>query len=326
MFRDNRSSFIVVSILTILLVATKPVHAGLGPESLHANHFNTAAPDTDVFFQWPLNNSYSMSVDLKVVQSPQNQATIFWGHQFTFMNGEKGYIAFGIGGNVRIATVAAFDAVEGYPYNFTSRCDIGVPFSTTGYGRQCFIEYNWKLGYNYRLQISRISDKNGNEQWQGSLYDYTTQSNTIIGSLLVSPEFGQLSSTSSTWNEYSTAASCDTTYTSAIFSSPSAMNNAGNHAPTKAQVTYGNSTCLDSNIQYLGSGAYRADAGKNVTRKTAAYSWLWTQEPSLISQNSTSVPEFLKVSLMMPLLISISGMMTYLSKARQNSIRNSRYR
>lgn len=323
--KDERLSltFTVFLIILLLQVALKPAFANLSPSSFHVEHFNILAPDTDVQFQWPLNNSYSMSIDLQVLHSPESRATIFWGHQFVFMNGERGYIGFGIGGNVKIATVAVFDAVSGIPYNSTGGCDVGVPFSTTGYGWQCFLVYNWKIGFNYRLEFSKLSDKNGNEQWQGSVYDYSTKSNTIIGSLLVPPAFGQLNSPSSTWDEYSTASSCDTTYTSAIFSSPYAMNSAGNHAPIKAQVTYGNSTCQDSNVQYLGGGAYRADAGKNVTRTTPAYTWLWTQEPTLVSQNSSSVPEFQLASLMIPLLISVSGILSYLARSRRESTENS---
>ncbi|MGA2783750.1 MAG: DUF3472 domain-containing protein [Candidatus Bathyarchaeia archaeon] len=322
--RDKRLPLTLAGFLIILLlIALMPAFANSSPDLFHVEHFSTLAPDTDVQLKWPLNNSYSMSMDLKVVQSPESQATIFWGHQFTFMNGERGYIGFGIGGNVKIATVAVFDAVSGNPYNSTGGCDIGVPFSTTGNGWQCFVVYKWKIGFNYRLQFSKLSDVNGNEQWQGSVYDYATKSNSIIGSLLVSPAFGQLSSSSSTWDEYSTASSCDTTYTSAIFSSPYAMNSAGNHAPVKAQVTYGNSTCQDSNVQALGGGAYRADAGKNVTRTTPANTWLWTQEPTLVSQNSTSVPEFQLATLMAPLLISVSSVLSYFARSRRQSSKNS---
>jgi hypothetical protein len=47
-------------------------------------------------------------------------------------------------------------------------------------------------------------------------------------------------------------------------------------------------------VQYLGGGAYQADAGSNVTRTTPAKTWLWMQEPTLTSQSQTSlpVPEF----------------------------------
>jgi len=37
-------------------------------------------------------------------------------------------------------------------------------------------------------------------------------------------------------------------------------------------------------------GAYEADAGSNVTRTTPAKTWLWTQEPALVSQSQTSFP------------------------------------
>jgi len=67
------------------------------------------------------------------------------------------------------------------------------------------------------------------------------------------------------------------------------MNTAGNHAPTKALVTYGNATCPDSNVRFLGSGAYEIDAGANTARTTAKQTYLWTREPpTTISDAQTS--------------------------------------
>jgi hypothetical protein len=254
-------------------------------------HFNTKAPDTDVWLQWPLAGSYSMSIDVKVLRSPQSNIAIYWGHQFEFQNNESGYITLGVGETTKLVSFGIFDAVQGVPYNTSGICDNIIGFLTTGIGSACFIIYPWNIGYDYRLQVSRISDVNGSEQWQGSVYDYSSNSTSIIGNILVAPTFGQLGTISSTWDEYATAASCNTAPTSAVFSYPYAENSAGNHAPTEAEVTYGNSTCQDSNVQYLGGGAYEADAGQNFTRNTPAKTFLWTHEPNLISQGQISVPE-----------------------------------
>ena len=231
-----------------------------------------------------------MSLDVKVLESPLSNAAIYWGHQFQFANNETGYITIGVGGNSKVLSFGIFDAVQGYPNNSSGVCDNVIGFLTTGTGSACFIFYNWNIGYDYRLQVSRISDVNGSEQWEGSVYDYSTNSTSIIGNILVSPTYGQLGTVSSTWDEYATASSCDTPLASAVFSYPYALNAAGNHAPSKAELTYGNTTCQDSNVQYLGGGAYEADAGSNVTRTTPAKTWLWTQEPALVSQSQTSFP------------------------------------
>jgi hypothetical protein len=90
--------------------------------------------------------------------------------------------------------------------------------------------------------------------------------------------------------------------------------------PLKAQVTYGNTTCQDSNVQYLGGGAYQADAGKNVTRTTPAQSWLWTQEPTLVSQSSTSVSEFQQVDPTVLLaVVSILSGVPFVARSRRAS-------
>ena len=274
---------IVISLLlgAVLLQVGAPAAYG---------HFNTLAPDTDVQLQWPLNESYSMSVDLKVVSAPQSDASIFWGYQFTFMNGEKGFVAMGIGGMPKVATVGIFDAVNATTNNPSGGCEPGISFLKSGNGYQCFVIFTWTLGANYQLQFSRLSDLGGNEQWQGSIHDYSANSDTIIGDILVPVTFQQLSTNSSTWDEYSTASACNTSPTSVIFSHPYALNGGGNHAPTEAKVTYGGNVCQDSNVQYLGGGAYQADAGSNVTRTTPPQSFLWTTEPQLISENSSSIP------------------------------------
>lgn len=255
-------------------------------------HFNTKAPDTDVQLHWPIAGSYSMSVDVKVLNSPLVNSAVYWGHQFQFTNNETGYITMGVGGSTRVASFGIFDATEGVPNNSTGSCDNVIGFLTTGIGSACYLMYQWNIGNDYRLQVRRASDVNGSEQWQGSIYDYSSNSTSIIGNILVPQTFGQLGTLSSTWDEYSIAETCDTTPTSVIFSYPFALNTGGDHAPTGAEVTYGNSTCQDSNVQYLGGGAYQADAGKNVTRTTAANTWLWKQEPSLVSQSQLSAPEF----------------------------------
>jgi hypothetical protein len=236
-----------------------------------------------------MNNSYSMSIDLKVIESPENGTSIFWGHQFTFMNGEKGYIGFGLGGDVKVATIAIFDANGGVTTNPNGGCQNGVPFSLVGFGYQCFVTFDWKVGSNYALQVTQLtSDQNGNEQWEGTIHDYLSDRDTIIGSIIVSPDYGMLGSDSSTWNEYSIALTCATPDTSVIFSSPVAYNSAGNHPPAMAQVLYGNTTCQNSDVRYLGGGAYKTDAGQSVSRTTPKQTWLWTEEPTLIPQDSES--------------------------------------
>jgi len=229
-----------------------------------------------------------MSVDLKVVRAPESDASIFWGYQFTFMNGEKGFVAMGIGGMPKVATVGIFDAVNATTNNPSGGCESGISFLKSGNGYQCFVIFTWTLGSNYELQFSRLSDSGGNEQWQGSIHDYSANSDTIIGDILVPAAFQQLSTNSSTWDEYSTASTCNTTSTTAIFSHPYALNVAGNHAPSQAVVTYGGNACQDSNVQYLGGGVYEADAGGNVTRSTPPQTFLWTTEPQLVSENSGS--------------------------------------
>ena len=264
--------------------------AQLGPFAYAC--FSVYTPSTDVQLLWPLNNSYSISIGLKIISSPTNNTSIFWGHMFSFVNAQQGYVGFGLGGNVKVATVAVFGALNGTTPNPTGYCGVGVPFSTSGIGWQCFVTYDWNLGNDYTLTFAKQgTDSQGNIWWQATILDHSTNSTTIIGSMLAPSYFGLLGSESSTWNEYSTATTCSVVDTSAVFSSPYEMNAAGNYAPTKALVTYGNAKCPDSNVNYLGGGAYQVYAGANVNRTTAKQTYLWTQEPTTTSEAYFSVHE-----------------------------------
>ena len=55
------------------------------------------------------------------------------------------------------------------------------------------------------FKFRELSDLNGSEQWQGSVFDYSANSTSIIGSILVSPTYGQLGTLASTWDEYAIA-------------------------------------------------------------------------------------------------------------------------
>ncbi len=281
------TSRVLILVYAVVIIG---LAAQLGPFAYAC--FSIYTPSTDVQLQWPLNNNYSISIDLKIISSPTNNTSVFWGHMFSFMNTQQGYVGFGLGGDVKVATVAVFGALNGTTTNPTGYCGVGVPFSTSGLGWQCFITYDWTIGNDYTLTFAKqATDGQGNIWWQATILDHSTNSTTVVGSILAPAYFGLLGSESSTWDEYSTATTCSVIDTSAVFSSPYEMSAAGNHAPIKALATYGNATCPDSNVKYLGGGAYQINAGANVNRTTAKQTYLWTQEPTTISEAYTSVPE-----------------------------------
>ena len=287
-------------ILTVFLMI-------IGANSASA-HFNTLAPDTDVQLHWPLNDSYSMSVDLKILKSPGSNNAIYWGHQFEFQNNETGYVTLGLGETTKLVSFGIFGAIQGLPNNSSGVCDNIIAFLTTGIGSACYLIYNWNIGYNYQLRVSRVSDVNGSERWQGTIYDYSSNSTSIIGNILVPMEYGQLGVLSSTWDEYAVATACNTVTTSAVFSHPYALNSAGNNTPTQAKLTYGNSTCQDSNVKYLGDAAYEADAGNNVTRSTPSNTLLWNTEPVIAPQSVSAVPEISFAATPLVTFIAIAAM------------------
>jgi len=243
---------------------------------------SATAPGTYVELYWPFDKNYNFDIDLKVTDTPELDTGLFWSHQFAFVGGSGGYLGLQIVGSTKKAIFSIWNALAG-----SSECQV---FTHEGSGWMCLIDYDWKVGFNYRLRLWVLNkDPAGNEWWLGTINDYSINSDTVIGRILVPSSFGWLSSWSVTWIEYFVYSTCDVPYTRAIFSYPFARNGAGDHAPEKAKATYGTSSCQNSNVKYIGDGAYAIEAGKDVRRITPDQTWLWTQEPTLVQQ---PIPEF----------------------------------
>jgi ribosomal protein L40E len=247
-------------------------------------------PHTYVGLFWPLANSYNFDVDLKVTIAPQTNTGLFWAHQFTFVNESGGYVGLQIVGLKHKAIFSIWGAVGGNP---NKNGDTSPPETFNGCRTveegglvwQCLIDYNWQLGTNYRLRLwATEKDSAGNQWWVAAVNDYAAGKETVIGSILAPKSFGWLGSWSTTWIEYFAYQTCDAPHTRAVFSYPYARNYGGDHAPQKALANYGNSGCLDTNIAYLGDGAYVIEAGNGVQRVTTDQTSLWTQEPTLVRQ------------------------------------------
>ena len=264
--------------LAILLAATVTIVSNTKPAI-------AAAPGAYVELFWPMDKNYNFDIYLAVTDAPSSAIVLFWAHQFHFVGPDGGYIGLQIVGSTRKAIFSIWNAITGSP---------GQRFTGEGTGWQCLIDYQWKINHPYRLRVWVAGkDQAGNEWWQGAVYEYGGEE-TIIGTILVPPTEGWLGSWSVTWVEYAGYTTCEAPYTRAVFSKPWARNPLGDHAPQKAKATYGASPCINSNLEYRGSGAYVITAGIGVTRSTPDGKWLWSEEPSL---TTIPIPEFSRQSI-----------------------------
>jgi len=219
-------------------------------------------PGAYVWFYWPNSGNYNFDIDIAITDAPPTG--IFWAHQFHFQNGEGGYFGVQCTDEGHKVDFAIWGAIDG-----------GQPFEEFGSGRNYLIRYDWKLCYRYRLRIWTAGlDSKGNTWWGAWIYEYETDMETYVGSLLVPSSWGWLTDLSVVWVEYFGYSSSNAPYTRAIFSNPYSRHAAANSAPKAAQVNYG-STSPNSNICYLGGTTFVMEAGGNVVRTTPDLTWLW---------------------------------------------------
>jgi hypothetical protein len=238
---------------------------------------------------WPLSNYYNFDIDMKVTTVPGQDSGTFWSFQFGFVGAGGGYMGLQIIGSKHKVIFSIWGAINGNPNN---NGDTSPPETfngcrtvfDNGNAWQCLIDYNWQVGKNYRMRLwITTKESSGDQWWVGAISDYSTNNETTIGSILVPPNYGLLANWASTWVENFGYSTCDVPQTEAIFSYPYARNAASGHGPQAAKVTYGKD-CSDSNVQYLGNGAYALETGKGVQRSTADQTMLWSQEPTLVRQ------------------------------------------
>jgi hypothetical protein len=258
---------------------------------LPPNHFSGLTPDADVELFWTTDDNFNVSIDLRIVVTPETNMIVYWAHEFRFGDGGAGYLALGIGGSTKLAMMSVWGATQAE----TSGSDPGrescfqtvSPLDQPGWG--CVLEFDWKLNQTYGLRIRALNKApSGEEWWQATVSDYSTNAEKVIGKTLTPSTFGWLTQSTVTWVEYSLASSCDVPRTRAVFSNSQAHGPNGNRAPERARVRYP-SACLNSNVQYVDNGAYVTEAGQNVVRTTWNETWLWTVEPHIIEH---PIPEF----------------------------------
>ena len=141
-------------------------------------------------------------------------------------------------------------------------------FSHEGSGYGCLVDYDWQVGHKYRLRVWSVGD---GKAWLGAIFDYTTQKDTILGTINVPKTWGDgLGSRSVTVTEYvgyQGYPTCGGPYTRAVFSSPLARNIVGDGSP-QATIDYSPSTCTNSDIKYVDGQYYVMEVGPGVTRTT----------------------------------------------------------
>lgn len=242
---------------------------------------SSGPPGTYVEIFWDRDQNYNFDVDVEITDSPEQDAhVLFWAHQFGFVDGNGGYIGLQVVGSQKKAIFSIWDAIGGDP---------GHMIDEGGSVWSIVVDYDWKLGQKYRLRVWELEvEPNGDEWWLGSVYDYATGTDFVIGKILVPASWGWLTSYSITWTEYAGYAdydSDDIPYTKAVFSGHYERNDVENSSPDNLRASYGSLPSSNSDVDYYGGTRYALEAGDNVLRDTPE-GWLVTPEPEPPDQST----------------------------------------
>jgi hypothetical protein len=143
--------------------------------------------------EWPAGESYkTMSFYQQIGNDGGVKAHYFWANQFHFKGGDGGYIGLQNRG----------DGVHAFNYSIwkakgwkSGNCR---HFSHEGSGVQCDIEYPWKVGHVYKLQVV----KEGNLV-KGLINDQMTGLTKVVAVIEVPDTFGDINASSGFVEEYS---------------------------------------------------------------------------------------------------------------------------
>jgi hypothetical protein len=153
----------------------------------------------------------------------------YWANQFAFAGGSKGgvdgYIGIQTIGDIwtfdpanrnvparnrflkhgRMAIYSIFGGLDARPGPTNSHC---APFGHEGSGWSCKVEYPWRSGVTYCLQVWELSnDGKPTERawWRGAILDTAANQQTIIGDIRVPPTWSRLRKDASWFTEYYSA-------------------------------------------------------------------------------------------------------------------------
>lgn len=156
-------------------------------------HAVVAGGIVSVEHTWPDNAEFNkLSFFQQINNDGGKDSHYYWANQFFFKQGDGGYIGLQNRGNgVHAFNYSIWQATgwKGGECNY---------FSHEGSGVQCQIEISWKVGHQYKLDVS----KNGNLV-TGVVTDLMDGTTTTVGVIEVPDSFGKLHSSSGFVEEYS---------------------------------------------------------------------------------------------------------------------------
>lgn len=197
------------------------------------------------WYDWPQVSDKGFDdfeVSLTVDIDPGIKSYYYWAHQFSFENGDGGYMGLQTNGCMqgqwvgKMAIFSIWDALDAKPGPGASF----ERFTGEGEGWSCRKKYNWVEGHTYGLRIEKEEvDEKQNRWWGAYIIDTTTGEETFLGRIKVPASWKGLDASSIVWVEYyGKVYNCNSIlYAEARFEQPTA--NSGSYVPKEFTIEKG---------------------------------------------------------------------------------------
>lgn len=152
-------------------------------------------------------NYYKTSFTLLVEYEPKIRAAYFWAQQFWFHGGDGGYFGIQSDGDIngsreKIAIFSIWKSIGAIKSNHAKSS--AESFGHEGSGFSCKIPFAWKEGCVYKLELIRQSsaDDTDTSSWQAYITDTGSSVTSLIGTINVPSDWGNLKPQSNFFVEY----------------------------------------------------------------------------------------------------------------------------
>jgi len=206
----KRNNYILLLLVYVLLLVLLSGCSGNGYIPVPPQGQITPGGMAYTWYDWPQPSGsgfYNFDVLLTIDVDPGVQSAYYWAHQFSFKNGDGGYMGLQTNGHMqgewvgKMAIFSIWEALEAEPGPGAS-CE---SFTGEGKGRSCRIPYEWVEGHTYCLRIWEIccAEQPWEDEWWGAwIIDASTEQETFIGKIKVPGSWQWLDDSSVVWAEY----------------------------------------------------------------------------------------------------------------------------
>jgi hypothetical protein len=241
----TKSVFYFLLAIPLVFLAVIPQSLAAMPQGTYTN-WNWSPPSTGYS-----NLQHSLSIEDVTPDAPY-----FWAHQFSFVNGDVGYMGLQSHGSRVDGTVGktvVFSVFKSGIAATPESCHIDKK-GFDGYedmsGSSCRIAYDWVLGHKYTMRTEIVKKDETGTWWGAWIKDENEDVETFIANIAVPSTWGGIGDWTVMWSEYfgEHPATCEALpYSRVHFYPPTANDGSATPSGTSNELSKGTS-CTNSEV------------------------------------------------------------------------------